>query len=155
MQMLCRLMTVWDLWERRKSHIPRRIKLAFPLFFSPSSPWTAAFPSHSLQREPIPSRFRWPLEMPLSRTRKISQFMVSSKKCPVMAPPACPIPSTHLSGNYWLLWKFPRPWENYVGPREVSTPSSYLVPEQGTGRHMFSAIYPYHNLMVSLDRNLS
>lgn len=108
---------------------PTRIKFVFLLSFSPSSPWIAAFPSPSLQREPTPSPFRWPLGMPLSRTQKILQFMVSSGNCPVMPPPAQSIPSTYPSDNGWLLWKLLRPWGNNVGPQDVSKPSSYLVPE--------------------------
>lgn len=83
-----------------------------------------------MQREPTPSPFRWPLGMPLSRTQKILQFMVSSGNCPVMPPPAQSIPSTYPSDNGWLLWKLFRPWGNDVGPQEVSKASSYLVPEQ-------------------------
>lgn len=81
-QMLCRFVIVWIYKTGRKSDIPQRTKRVFLLLsFSPSSPWIAAFPSPSWQREPTPSPSRWLLGMPLFRTQKILPFTVSPENC--------------------------------------------------------------------------
>lgn len=134
-----------DFWQSeiykkgRKSDIPQRTKWVFLLLsFSPSSPWIAAFPSPSWQREPTASLSRWLLEMPLFRTQKISLFMVSPKNCSVMPPPAQPVLSAHPDGNPWLLWKFHRLGKNYVGQQVFQThflPCSWIDTEVKRNRH--------------------
>lgn len=131
-------MTVWEFQERKESWYPTQDWMSIVTSScSLSSLWTAAFPSHSLQREPTPSQSRWLLGMPLSRTQKRLQFMVSPENCSVMLLPTHLIASAHSPYNHWVWWKFLRPWENDIGQQEASKPTSNLEIEV--------IRYVYHN----------